>query len=89
MGDTAVFILVTSSLTNILPNPISFVSHFTPRGFLTDFVTDTLGKERGWKLNTPFESSTGRLLLQLALLSRDTGLASEFMSAKPRGSVVL
>lgn len=89
MGDAAVFIFVTSPLTNILPNPISCVLQFTPYGLLTDFETDALGIEGGWKLNTPFESSTGRLLLQLALLSRELGLASEFISANPRGSVVL
>lgn len=31
-------------------------------GVFTDFVTDAFGINEGWKLNTPFESSTKSVL---------------------------
>jgi len=46
-------------------------------GFLTDLVMGALAIEAGWKLKTPFASSTMRLLgllPVLSLLSTDMGL---------------
>ena len=55
----------------------------------TDRATGAFASGAGWKLNTPFVSSTNVVLPTLPLLSTDIGLYIEFESLALNGRIVV
>ena len=60
MGYTAVLVLVTSPLTNVLHICINSRCSSARLENLTDLMTGALAIDAGWKLNAPFASSAER-----------------------------
>lgn len=89
MGNTAVLVFVAPSLPDVLRNGQSYRWGNVRRRQFTDFVTGAFGINEGWKLNTPLESSTMKVLPWLVLLWADMGLFKEFGSEALRGRVVV